>query len=146
MKLTYIRLLVSDFDGCFRFYRDVMDFKVGWGEEGSGYADFSTGSNTGLALFDKAEMSQSLGTSHLPAAVEAQDRFLLIFGVEDLDVTAAQLRERGANFAVDPTDHPDWGIRTLHLRDPDGNLIEINSPMPHEEWTEDLKADSEKYS
>lgn len=25
---------------------------------------------------------------------------------------------------------PDWGIRTAHLRDPDGNLIEINQPLP----------------
>jgi catechol 2,3-dioxygenase-like lactoylglutathione lyase family enzyme len=82
VKLSYIRLLVTDFDACFRFYRDVMGFEVGWGEEGAGYADFKTGSDTGLALFDKAEMSQALGTSELPATAEAQDRFLLIFGVE----------------------------------------------------------------
>jgi catechol 2,3-dioxygenase-like lactoylglutathione lyase family enzyme len=145
MKLTYLRLLVSDFDASFRFYRDVMGFIVGWGEEGAGYADFSTGSDTGLALFDRAEMSRSLRTAHLPAAAEAQDHFLLIFGVEDLDVAIAHLRERGATIAIDPTDHPDWGIRTAHIRDPDGNLIEINSPMPHEEWSDDLKAANEKY-
>jgi lactoylglutathione lyase len=145
VKLSFIRLLVTDFDACFRFYRDVMGFEVGWGEEGAGYADFKTGSDTGLALFDKAEMSQALGTTDLPAQAEAQDRFLLIFGVEDLDATVAAMRERGAQFVTEPTDHPEWGIRTAHLRDPDGNIIEINSDMPHEEWSDELKAVGEKY-
>jgi len=27
-------LLVTRFDECFRFYRDVMGFSVGWGREG----------------------------------------------------------------------------------------------------------------
>jgi lactoylglutathione lyase len=139
MKLTYIRLLVSDFDASFRFYRDTMQFEVAWGEEGSGYADFKTGSGTGLALFDRSEMADSLGTSDLPESAQAQDRFLLIFGVEDLYTTVGHLRERGVVFEVEPADHPEWGIRTAHLRDPDGNLIEINSPMPQEEWTEELR-------
>ena len=34
MKLTHVRLLVNDFDACFRFYRDVMGFQVQWGDEG----------------------------------------------------------------------------------------------------------------
>lgn len=24
---------------------------------------------------------------------------------------------------------PDWGIRTAHLRDPDGHLIELDAPL-----------------
>jgi lactoylglutathione lyase len=90
-------------------------------------------------------MSQALGTTNLPAQAEAQDRFLLIFGVEDLDATVARMRERGAQFVTEPADHPEWGIRTAHLRDPDGNIIEINSDMPHEEWSDELKAVGEKY-
>jgi hypothetical protein len=40
MQLTHVRLLVEDFDVCFRFYRDVLGFTVTWGAEGDGYADF----------------------------------------------------------------------------------------------------------
>ena len=43
MELTHIRLLVKDFDACFRFYRDVMGFRALWGDEGSGYANFEVG-------------------------------------------------------------------------------------------------------
>jgi catechol 2,3-dioxygenase-like lactoylglutathione lyase family enzyme len=30
-------------------------------------------------------------------------------------------------------DRPEWGIRTAHFRDPDGNLIEINQPLKETE-------------
>ena len=31
MKLTHVRLLVTDFPACFRFYRDVMGLTATWG-------------------------------------------------------------------------------------------------------------------
>ncbi len=34
MRLTHMRLLVTRFDECLQFYRDVMGFPVAWGEEG----------------------------------------------------------------------------------------------------------------
>lgn len=33
MQLTYVRLLVDDYEACFRFYRDVMGFGVTFGDE-----------------------------------------------------------------------------------------------------------------
>jgi lactoylglutathione lyase len=50
MKLLSVRLLVSDFDSCFRFYRDVMGFRPTWGEEGDGYADFDAGAGDQMGL------------------------------------------------------------------------------------------------
>ncbi|MBI0583148.1 MAG: hypothetical protein ISF22_02865 [Methanomassiliicoccus sp.] len=37
------------------------------------------------------------------------------------------------------------GIRAAHLRDPDGNLIEISMPMPREGWTAELKEDTDRF-
>jgi catechol 2,3-dioxygenase-like lactoylglutathione lyase family enzyme len=145
MKLHSIRLLVADFDACFRFYRDVMGFTSTWGAEGEGYADFAVGSEGGIALFDRHAMAEAVGTLSSPEKAEAQDRLALIFETEDVDSTIEQIRARGANIIGEPRSRPDWGIRVAYLRDPDGNLIEINSPMPHEEWTEELKEEGEKY-
>ncbi len=146
MKLLNMRLLVSDFDACFRFYRDVMGFTATWGAEGEGYADFDAGSDqVGLSLFDRQTMASTIGTLSLPVSPKAQDSMALIFQVEDLDGTIEQLRERGADIVVEPANHPEWGIRTSYLRDPEGNLIEINSQIPHEEWTEELKEEAKKY-
>lgn len=145
MRFTHTRLLVSKFDACFRFYRDVMGFEVGWGAEGTGYADLKAPDGAALSLFQREEMSEALGTLNLPYEASIQDRFALTFETDDLDGTMTQLRLKGANFTTKPKDHPDWGIRTVYMRDPDGNLIEINSPMPHSEWSEELQEEAGKY-
>jgi hypothetical protein len=56
------------------------------------------------------------------------------------------LKARGAQFVADLTDRPDWGIRTAHLRDPDGNLIELNSPLPREQWADELADEAQRYT
>ncbi|MFB0567171.1 MAG: VOC family protein [Candidatus Bathyarchaeia archaeon] len=145
MRLDYVRLLVTNFDACFRFYRDVMGFKVTWGEEGDRYASFSLGDRTALSLFQRQAMAEVVGTTDLPVDVVSQDRIMFIFGVENLDATVKKLRERGVQFVTEPKDQPNWGIRTVHLRDPDGNLIEINSPMPTTEWSEELREEASKF-
>ncbi len=145
VRLEYVRLLVSKFDDCFRFYRDVMRLEVTWGEEGYSYADFKTGNGATLSIYWRKGMSKVLGTTNLPVDAVSQDRVALIFGVDDLDSTVAALRERGARFLTEPQDHPDWGIRTAHLRDADGNLIEVYSPMPRESWADELRELDEKY-
>ncbi len=145
MRLTHIRLLVKDFDACFRFYRDVMSFEVLWGEEGSGYADFHAGANVHLALFGRQAMAKAIGAADVPLEANCQDRAMLIFEVNDLEATVAQLKAKGAQFVTGIEDHPGWGIRTAHLRDPDGTLIELNSPLPKEEWSKELREASRRY-
>ena len=145
MELTHIRLLVKDFDACFRFYRDVMGFRVLWGEEGSGYANFEVSAGARLALFGRREMAETVGMDELPEEAACQDRAMLIFGTEDLDGAVAGLRARGAEIVVDAADYPGWGIRAAYLRDPDGTLIELNSPLAREEWSAELLEESERY-
>jgi lactoylglutathione lyase len=123
VKLTHVRLLVDDVSACFRFYRDVMGFEPTWGAEGDGYADFDTGGGSTLALMDRE------GQANVVQLEESGDGAMLIVGVDDLDSALAELTERGA----DPgpvTERPDWGIRFAHLRDPAGNLIEVNEAIP----------------
>jgi lactoylglutathione lyase len=132
VKLTHIRLLVRDYGACFRFYRDVMGFEPVWGDESSGYADLDAGNAT-LALFGRGEMAKVVGTGELPAEALAQDTAVLIFAVEDVDAATARLQERRVPLVAAPADRPEWGVRTAHFRDPDGNLIEINAPLPEDE-------------
>jgi catechol 2,3-dioxygenase-like lactoylglutathione lyase family enzyme len=128
MKYTHTRLLVEDFAECFRFYRDVLGFEVGFGEETTGYADFNTGECT-IALFDRKEMAAAVGYSHKPVSADSMDRVALIFGVESVDETVQMLKNKGVTLVTEPVDMTDWGIRVALFRDPDGNLLEINQPL-----------------
>jgi lactoylglutathione lyase len=145
MQLTHLRLLVSDFDACFRFYRDVMGFRALWGEEGSGYASFTAGSGAQLALFGRQAMADAIGAGHLPQDAVCQDRAMVTLEVEALEGTMAALQARGATFVTGIQDHPEWGMRAVYLRDPDGTLIEISSALPDDEWTEELRAEANRY-
>lgn len=124
-----MRLLVRDYPACFWFYRDVMGFNLLWGEENGRYADFRAGEAV-VALFRRDLMAEAVGTAALPADADVQDRALLNFAVEDVDEAWKQLKDRGVEFVTEPQDRPDWGIRTAHFRDPDGNLLEIYRDLP----------------
>jgi lactoylglutathione lyase len=128
IKFTHVRLLVKDYPLCFQFYRDVLGFKAVWGDENSGYADFETESAI-IALFGREEMAGAVDKSDLPFDVAAQDRASLIFEAHNVDEVTKELKTKGVVFETGPTDRPEWGIRTAHFRDPDGNLIEINQPL-----------------
>ena len=146
MKLTHVRLLVNDFNTCFRFYRDVMGFQVQWGAEGSGYADFRGRGEAMVALFSRQAMAKTLGTDDLPCDAPCQDRAMLIFEAADLDSTVAALKARGAHFVADVQERPDWGIRAAYLRDPEGTLIELNSPLPQEQWSDELADEAQRFT
>jgi catechol 2,3-dioxygenase-like lactoylglutathione lyase family enzyme len=123
VRLTHVRLLVSDYGACFRFYRDAMGFRVTFGDEDGPYSDFDAGADVELALF--------VGDHQLSATPAAGgDQAVLIFSVDDVDSALAELRGRGADIAGEPVDRDDWGIRVAYLRDPDGHLIELNHPLP----------------
>ena len=132
LKFTHTRLLVSDVQACLHFYRDVLGFEVLWADEEGNYVSFKTG-DVVLALNRQDSMAAAVGTANMPTSAECQDKVALIMAVKDMDVVYRQLGERGVTFITGPLDRPNWGIRTAHFRDPDGNLIEINSALPIED-------------
>lgn len=50
MELNCIRLLVNDFDACFKFYSENMGLNVTWGKLGGDYARFNIGIPSGLSI------------------------------------------------------------------------------------------------
>ncbi len=147
MQIDHIRLLTADFMACFRFYRDVMGFRVTWGDEGGSYASFTDREDNKptLALFERGAMAVEVGANHLPADANAQDRAMLIIGVADVDRSVQELEARGAPVVKAPQDYLGWGIRAAYLRDPDGNLIELNSDLSPERWSDELRDLDQKY-
>lgn len=122
IRASYTRLLVSDLEACFNFYRDVMEFKVNMEALKDGYAEFAAG-DMRLALFRRSEMAEMIGSEHKPTHAECQDQFVLIFTVTDLEEVCQQLKHQGIKFTKEPLSNPYYSIKTAYLRDPDDNLI-----------------------
>ena len=66
------------------------------------------------------------------SAEPAANRSAIVeFIVEDVDAEYERLRERVAEVVTKPTTMP-WGNRALLFRDPDGNLVNLFTPVTDE--------------
>ncbi len=127
MKFIAARLLITDAAKSIHFWKDIMGFKLTFGDADMGYAYFETGTtgSTGIELFARDNFAKAIGET-TPAPTPTGRQFVLDFQVDDARATYAQLIERGAVSVHPPTDRADWGnVCTAHIADPDGNIIEI---------------------
>jgi catechol 2,3-dioxygenase-like lactoylglutathione lyase family enzyme len=120
VKLTHVRLLVTDFAAALGFYRDTLGLACTYGDESGPYADFDAG-DASLAIFTRKHQAESVQLR------EAGDGALVVLQVDDVDETAARLK------LAEPISRPDWGIRVAYVRDPSGNLLELYSGIPMDE-------------
>jgi predicted enzyme related to lactoylglutathione lyase len=122
VELAQVRLLVSDFAACYRFYAEVLDLKPQSGATEGPYEKFSpiTGS-AGIALQDRAMMAEVLGELGDSATGH---RSLVVLRVDDLDSYCAAITARGAALIHGPAPMTER-MRVAHLKDPEGNLVEL---------------------
>ena len=128
LKRSHIRLLVNRFKDCFLFYRDVLELPVRYGDENSDYAEFKT-DTIHIALFQRILMANVVDRADYLLDADIQDRAALVLRVDDVTAVYKKLTAKGVEFVTDPVERKEWGCRTSHLRDPDGNLIEINGDL-----------------
>ena len=134
MDALHSRLLVTRFAEMFDFYQAVLPEMVGAklikGTAAGPYANWDVDDEAILVLYDRGTLAAVVGTGDLPVtAPPAQDHTMFVCRVGDVDAGAELCVRHGATLVVPPTDRPEWGpmLRTAHLRDPEGNLIELQS-------------------
>lgn len=119
MKLTTIRLFADDIDRCAAFYKEHFGFEE---RANAGvYIELETG-ECKLGFYRRDLMGDVLG-GRLEAG--AGDSFLINIETGSVDDAVSKLREQGVEIVVEPQDQPDWFMRIAHVRDPEGNLIEL---------------------
>jgi len=102
-----------------------MGFPVLWGNENGTYADFDVDGHK-LAIFSREPMAEAIHAEKPAQKSEGKDYMCLVFAVEEVDREYNSLLGKGVDLLNQPHDRNVWDIRCFHLRDPDGNLIEIN--------------------
>ena len=148
MIFSNIRLLVENFDQCFKFYAEILGLPVAWGKIGGDYASFDIGLSSnemGLSIFKSDLMAHAVGNYEKTLPTNSREKIAIIMKVEDVDQCYEKLSEQGVPFVNEPTDRTGWGMRAAHLRDPEGNLIEIWSELAREKWDKDLLDEADEY-
>ncbi len=128
MKFSYTILYVKDVAQSVAFYELAFGLKQRFIDESGQYAEMETG-GTALA-FAANELAhsnlpqgfQENNLSNLPAGIEVG------FVTEDVAAAFSQAVAAGAITVVDPKMKP-WGQTVAYVRDLDGILIELGSPM-----------------
>lgn len=129
MNVSHFRLLVQDFQATFRFYRDIVGLPTTYPADASGpYAEFDLGGDKYLGLFDRGMMLDAVGRP-TDSERSVDDHVLLCISVEDVDGEAVRLQALGIKLEVPPADHDPWEMRTVYVRDPEGNLVEFYGPL-----------------
>jgi len=130
MKFSNVRLLVQDYKKCFQFYTEQLGLEPIWGDIEGCYASFKVAEGIeGLAIFVSDFMAPAVGNADKTQPVGHREKSMISFQVENVDETYQTLQAKGLHFINQPTDMPDWGMRVVHLRDPEENLIEFFTPL-----------------
>ena len=132
MRFNNVRLLVKDYKKCFDFYTEKLGLETVWNFEGC-YASFKVAEGIeGLAMFVSDFMAPAVGNVEKSQPTNCREKMMVSFEVENVDETYKQLLTKGVSFINQPIDMPDWGMRVVHLRDPEENLIELFTPLKTE--------------
>ena len=125
--VDYVILYVGDLDRAVGFYQDVIGLPLRLRRPG--YAEFATGTLK-FALYERSGLPGLIGDAagRLPRT-GAGPAGETLFLVPDVDAEAERLRRAGQELLSGPTDRP-WGHRTVHLLDPDGNVVELAQEIP----------------
>src|SRR5690349_10341611 len=98
MKFINVRLMVDHFAESIHFWQDLMGFQLKYRDEGMGYAYFETGS-AGVELISR---TGSFAASE--EVVPAGGQTILVFQVDDIDASYADLVQSGAISVSKPQD------------------------------------------
>ncbi|GAA4804048.1 VOC family protein [Actinomycetospora chlora] len=129
MKLSSVRVATDDVATLAAFYARITGTTpVG----ASDYTELATSGAT-LALCSREALvaaSPGAAGSGRVAAAPTDSSVILEFEVDDLDAVREHLRDGGGvrEWVQEPTDQP-WGNRSMLLRDPDGNLVNVFTPI-----------------
>ena len=126
MKFGYTILYVKDVEKTVAFYESAFVLKRKFVHE-NGYGEMDTG-ETKLA-FAGVELAMSNGVSFVPANPEGPAPAVEVaFVTDDVQAAFAMAVKAGAVPVAEPKQKP-WGQTVGYVRDLNGFLVEICSPM-----------------
>lgn len=128
MRFVSTRIITADVSRLVAFYEQVTETTAVWGNEL--FAEIRTPVGTLAIGSDKTVPLFGAGCAEAGANRSA----IIEFIVDDVDAEFERLRSYVGEVVTEPTTMP-WGNRALLFRDPDGNLVNLFTPV-----TDDARA------
>ena len=122
MNFVSTRLITADVSRLVAFYEQVTGVAAVWANEL--FAEIPTPVGTLAIGSDKTVPLFGAGSAE-PAANRSA---IIEFIVDDVDAEYERLRGSVGEVVTEPTTMP-WGNRALLFRDPDGNLVNLFTPV-----------------
>jgi catechol 2,3-dioxygenase-like lactoylglutathione lyase family enzyme len=121
-------LFAEDIGRMVAFYRDFLGFEANW--DGGPFANFKV-RDGGLFMFDRRIFSESMNQPYTPpkgynTTVEIA---LSVPTPEDVDREYDRLTALGVQSLTGKPETQPWGQRNFFFADPEGNYIEIGTPI-----------------
>ncbi len=120
-RIDAVVLFVADLDRAKTFYRDTLGLQMKYEDQESAGFDFDP---TLLLLVSIAGAQDLLSREAVAVPRPAGSSSQLVAFVDDVDGLYTDLVAQGVEFVRKPIDR-EWGLRTAHFKDPDGNIWEI---------------------
>lgn len=127
MQLAYTILYVSD------VYKSLKHYEAAYGcterllHESKMYGELETGSTIlAFAAFEMAEVNNV--AMRAPDPKQPTGAVNLTFATGDVETAYSKAIDNGATAVVPPTTKP-WGQVACYVRDIDGHLVEIATPL-----------------
>jgi predicted enzyme related to lactoylglutathione lyase len=121
MEVLSSRVLLRpvDFERSLHFYAESLDLPV--------YREWGSRSTRGVVFFLGGGFLELSGSSRTGTS----ETLGLWLQVRDVDDVRLELEEAGVEVFEPPTDKP-WGLREMHIRDPDGiRIVIVEVPEDH---------------
>jgi catechol 2,3-dioxygenase-like lactoylglutathione lyase family enzyme len=130
MNLKYIctRLNVENYADCKLFYQNVLGFKVSLNDDAEEYSELDAGA-TKITILNRSRLKNYIDSIETATYDRRDAKMILTFAVPDLDDAILQLKAKGVPIFSSPWQFPEEGLAggflTACIRDPDGNIIEL---------------------
>ena len=137
MDLAPVRVLAADVGETLAFY-EAIGCKHSFGDRTGPYLEVTTPDGSRIGIDQRpsesgngeGDWSPIIGGIRVFTYDESpSDQMVLSIRVGDLESALAAGRDAGGQVLAEPSERPELELRLAHLRDPNGVLVELTSPI-----------------
>ena len=131
MKFRYTLLYVRDVAASLQFYEKAFGLKARFLAEGGQYGELEVDGPVALGFVGHSQAASNLPRGFQPNDLQSRPGgFEVAFVTDDVQSAYDKAVRAGATPAAPPAKKP-WGQVIAYVRDRDGVLVELASPMEH---------------